>query len=137
MSENEELRFTELETSVLYIMSITMDLILRDCERRMARHSTIFRHEKKRKFTDYIQTVKRACLINDDLSQDIYKATEKTNFQDLDLWLSDGNDLARLVLLYGDRSSTVGVLDKLFELLQEAPGEGIVKEEFLKNFYLK
>ena len=118
-------------------MSITMDLILRDCERRMAKHSTIFRQEKKRKFNEYIQTIRRACIINDYLSQDIYKATAKTDYKDLDLWLSDGNDLARLILLYGDRSSTADVLERLFQTLNDAPGEGIVSEEFLKNFYLQ
>ena len=55
----------------------------------------------------------------------------------MQVWQEEANELARLILLYADRSANQDVVDAIFKFIREQPGEGIVDEELLKNFYLK
>lgn len=127
----------ETETSVLYIMSIAMDLIMRDCERRMRSNGAVWKKDKKKKFEDYLRYVRVSCSINDSLTQDIYDAERKNQYQYVDMWLRDGNELARLILLFADRSADQDAVDKIFSTIRSIDGSGIITEQMLKNFYLK
>lgn len=126
-----------LETNVLYMMSQAMDLIMRDCERRMAKNKECFKQQKKQTFNRYMQAVKTACILNEDLCQDIYEHESKRNYKDVQIWQEQANELARFVLLLADISPYMGYVNEVFKHLRSFKGEGIITEEVLKNFYLK
>lgn len=121
----------------LYMMSLAMDRLMREVEPIMRKHSEPFVREKKQMFSRYLKTVKEACLLQDEITQDIWDMDAKHNYRNVDLWLGQSNELARLVLLFADRSSDQNNVDKVFSLLRSLPGEGIVDEELLKLFYLQ
>ena len=116
-------------------MSLAMDIILRDNERRM--RPIKFSREKKQLFTRYARTVRDACYLQDQLTQDIWNVEEKHNYRNVDTWLDQANELARLVLLFADRSTDPDVVNNIFKFIREQPGEGIVNEKMLESFYLK
>jgi len=121
----------------LYMMSLAMDRLVREVEPIMNKHSESFKREKKMMFNRYSKTVKDACRLQDEITQDIWDMEQKHDYRNVDFWLEQGNELARLILLFADRSSYQDNVDKVFLLLRSLPGEGIVDEELLKNFYLK
>ncbi len=121
----------------LYMMSLAMDRLMREVEPIMSKHSESFVREKKHLFGRYSKTVKDACRLQDELTQDIWDMEAKHNYRNVDFWLEQGNELARLILLFADRSSDQNNVDKVFSLLRALPGEGIVDEDLLKLFYLK
>ena len=128
--EEKTLKQASCETNVLYMMSLAMDLILRNNEWLMSRLRQSFRKDKKQLFTRYAKTVRDACYLQDLLTQDIFDADEKNDYRNIQIWQDEANELSRLVLLFADRSADQGVVD-------EQPGEGIVTEEMLESFYLK
>lgn len=121
----------------LYMMSLAMDRLMREVEPIMKKHSESFVREKKHLFSRYSKTVKDALRLQDELTQDIWDMEEKHNYRNVDFWLEQGNELARLILLFADRSSDQNNVDKVFSLLRSLPGEGIVDEDLLDLFYLK
>jgi len=131
------LKQASCETNVLYMMSLAMDLILRNNEWLMSRQREFFRRDKKQLFTRYTKTVRDACYLQDLLTQDIFDADEKNNYKNIQIWQDEANELSRLVLLFADRSADQNVVDKIFKFIREQPGEGIVTEEMLESFYLK
>ena len=126
-----------LETNLLYMASIAMDLILRHNEWLMAKQREAFKREKKQVFTRYANAVRTACTLQDMLMQDIYDCDEKNNWSNVQVWQDEANELARLMLMYADRSVNQEVIDKIFAFIREQPSEGIVDENMLQNFYLK
>lgn len=137
MMEEKILKQASCETNVLYMMSLAMDLILRNNEWLMSRLRQSFRKDKKQLFTRYAKTVRDACYLQDLLTQDIFDADEKNNYRNIQIWQDEANELSRLVLLFADRSADQNVVDNIFKFIREQPGEGIVTEEMLESFYLK
>jgi len=135
--ENEILKQASCETNVLYMMSLSMDLILRNNEWLMSRLRQSFRRDKKQLFTRYAKTVRDACYLQELLTQDIFDADEKNGFRNIQTWQDEANELSRLVLLFADRSADQNVVDNIFRFIREQKGEGIVTEEMLQSFYLK
>jgi len=135
--EERILKQASCETNVLYMMSLAMDLILRNNEWLMSRLRESFRRDKKQLFTRYARTVRDACYLQDLLTQDIFDADEKNDYRNIQIWQDEANELSRLVLLFADRSADQGVVDGIFKYIREQPGEGIVTEEMLESFYLK
>lgn len=130
-------RYASVEINVLFMMSLAMDLILRDAEWRMRLNREQFKREKKQVFTRYTKAVRDACLLQDMLTQDIYDVDEKHNFKNVQTWQDEANELARLILLYADRSADQQVTDAIFKFIREQPCEGIVDEKLIESFYLK
>ena len=126
-----------VETNAVYMMTQTMDLMLRDMEFRMLKERERFSREKKQQFNRYLHAVKTACILNEQLTQDIYDCDEKHNFKNVQIWQEQANELARLILLYADKSVDQDVVDRIFKFIREQPGEGIVDEKMLESFYLK
>ena len=60
----------------------------------------------------------------------------EVKWKNIPVWQEESNELARLILLYADRSADVDHVEAVFKMLRELPGEGIVDEEMLKRFYL-
>lgn len=135
--EDKILKQASCETNVLYMMSLAMDLILRNNEWLMSRLRQSFRKDKKQLFTRYAKTVRDACYLQDLLTQDIFDADEKNNYRNVQIWQDEANELSRLVLLFADRSADQDVVDGIFKFIRSTPGEGIVDEQLLSNFYLK
>lgn len=135
--KNTSIKQAGIIHNCLYMMSLAMDRLMREVEPIMSKHSESFVREKKHLFGRYSKTVKDACRLQDELTQDIWDMEEKHNYRNVDFWLEQGNELARLILLFADRSSDQNNVDKVFSLLRALPGEGIVDEDLLKLFYLK
>ena len=114
-----------------------MDLILRNNEWLMAKKREYFKREKKQLFTRYTKSVRDACYLQDQLTQDIYDVDEANNFKNVDIWLEEANELARLILLFADRSANTDVVDAIFKHIRSLPSDGIVDEKMLESFYLK
>lgn len=133
----------DVEVNCLFMMSQAMDLILRDVDSRMRQmaakegKSGGFRHEKKMLFRKYAEAVRAACVMSEMLNADIVALEEKKGFRDYDLWLRESNELARLILLYADKSSEDGATEAIFGYLNSFKGAGVVSEDDLRRFFLK
>lgn len=139
MDENKNTPYRQagLETNILYMLSLSMDLILRHNEWLMSKQREAFKREKKQLFTRYTKAVRDACILQDMLTQDIYDCDEKHNWKNVPVWQEESNELSRLVLMYADRSVNQDVVDAIFKFIREQPAEGIVDEAMLDNFRLK
>ena len=126
-----------VETNTLYLMSLAMDRILRHNEWLMSKQREGFKREKKQLFNRYAKTVRDACILQDQLTQDIWDVEERHDYRNVDLWLDQANELARLILLFADKSTDEEVSNRIFKFIREQPGEGIVDEKMLEQFYLK
>ena len=135
--KNTPIRQAGTETNCLYLMSLAMDLILRHNEFLMSKQREAFKREKKQLFTRYAKTVRDACYLQDQLTNDIWDVEKSYGYKNVDVWLDQANELARLILLYADKSVDVDVVNKIFTFIREQPGEGIVDEKMLESFYLK
>jgi len=124
-------------TNALYLMSLAMDRIIRHSEWMMAKRGEAYKQEKKQIFNRYTKAVRTACILQDRLTQDIWEVEENYNYQNVDVWLDEANELARLILLFADKSVDTEVVDRIFKFIREQPGEGIVDEKLLESFYLK
>jgi len=88
-------------------------------------------------FTRFTQAVRTACLLAEQLGDDVIASTAKSNYKDLNVWQAESNELARLILLYADKSSVDHNSDAVFDRLESLDGEGIITEEVLQRFYLR
>lgn len=136
MADNE-LKPIAVEVNTIYMMSLAMDLIIRDIEWRMSKNKEAFRRDKKQLFTRFMQAVKTACVLQEDMTQDIYNEDEKHDYRNVQIWQEEANELARLMLLFADRSADQEVVDGIFKFIREQPAEGIVDEKMLDNFRLR
>ena len=136
-NKNTPINQAGLETNVLYMLSLTMDLILRNTEWLMSKQREAFKREKKQLFSRYAKTVRDACYLQDQLTQDIFDVDAKHDYRNVQVWQEESNELARLILLFADRSVDQNVVDKIFSFIREQPGEGIVDEKLLQSYYLK
>jgi len=141
----------DLEVNVLYMLTQTFDLILRDIEWRMAERgrreegrAVEFKREKKKMFREYLDGIGDICKRckksfdqNEKITQDIYDSSASSNYSSVPIWQMESNELARLILMYADKSADADKVNKIHSFLRSIPGEGIVTEEVLKNFYLK
>ena len=84
-----------------------------------------------------MQSVKTACVLQEDMTQDIYNEDEKHGYRNVQIWQEEANELARLMLLFADRSADQDIVDNIFKFIREQPAEGIVDENMLDNFRLK
>lgn len=135
--ENKDDKKLSVIINSIYMMSLSMDLMIREADRMMRRDGATFRREKRQIFTRFMKAVNTACILQEELSQDIYREDEKHNFKNVQTWQDEANELARLILLFADRSADQDAVDAIFRFIREHPGEGIVTEEMLESFYLK
>lgn len=136
MSDNK-ITVQSVETNVLYMGVMALDLILRDAERRMKAAGGEFKYEKKMVFNRFFKAVKEACLMAERLQDDVVDSTAKSSYKDYDVWLGEANELARLILLYADKSSEDGATEAIFSYLNSFKGAGVVSEDDLRRFFLK
>lgn len=135
--EDKNLKVIATEVNTIYMMSLAMDLIIRNIEWRMNRNKETFRRDKRQLFSRFMQSVKTACILQEDLTQDIYREDEKHDYRNVQVWQEEANELARLILLFADRSVDQDVVDDIFSFIRKQPAEGIVDENLLNDFRLK
>lgn len=135
--EDNKITVQSVETNVLYMGVMALDLIIRDAERRMRAVGGGFKQSKKMMFNRFIESVKTACLMAERLQDDVVDSTAKSSYKDYDVWLGEANELARLILLFADKATVEGNSEAVFDRLDSLKGEGIIDDEALKNFYLR
>lgn len=149
--EKRKVSVCDVFINVLYMMTQSFDLIFRDLEWRMEKkareeegRAVEFKREKKKMFNEYIDTIRKALALirksealNETITQDIYDSSAKNNYKSIPIWQLESNELARLILLYADHSSSEDSVNKIHKFIRSLPGEGIITEDVLKNFYLK
>lgn len=141
----------DVEINLMYMMTQSFDLIFRDLEWRMQKRAkqeegreVEFKREKKKMFNEYIDTIRKTIAhihkveaLNEIITQDIYDSSAANNYKSVPIWQLESNELARLLLLYADRSASEDAVNKIHSFIRSLPGEGIITEEVLQNFYLK
>lgn len=128
---------TDLLVNTSYMVTLTLELLIRDIERRLARENATIQREKKQNFTRFTEACKRTLYYADKLTQDIFMVDSASNWKNIQTWQEESNELARLILLYADKSADVDNVNEVFKLLRSLPGEDIITEEMLDRFRLK
>lgn len=134
---SDKITVQSVETNVLYMGVMALDLILQDAERRMRAAGGEFKYEKKMAFNRFFKAVKEARMMSERLQDDVVASTEKSSYRDYDVWLGEANELARLILLFADKSTVEGNSDAVFDRLDSLEGEGIITDDVLQRFYLQ
>lgn len=129
--------FEDLETNVLYIMTYAMDLMARDMDRKFRSEGGFFHQHKKMLFHRYTESIRQAIELSRQINDAVEQVTAPGGYKDLDKFAADGNEMARLLLAYADKSDIGDNIKAVFSLLRELPGGGLVTEEKLKRFYLR
>lgn len=120
------------------MMTQSFELIMRDFERRLKPTGIVFKHEKRQQFNRLMKSIKDIYTQFDILYGDILESAEPHGWRELDIWAEESNELARLILLYADKSAgEIENVNKIFRYLRRFKGQGIVTEEVLDRFYLK
>ena len=127
----------DLLVNTAYMAALSTELLLRELERRFAMQNAVFVKEKRMKFTRFLENTKRALFFAEELTQDIFDVDAEKNWKNIPVWQEESNELARLILLYADKSANVDNVNEVFKLLRSLPGEDIVDEKLLERFYLK
>ena len=117
--------------------ALSLELMIRDIERRLMAQGAGFRKDAKQKFSRFLDFTKKALYYAEELTQEIYDVDADVKWKNIPVWQEESNELARLILLYADKSADVDNVEKIFNLLNALPGEGIVTEEMLNNYRLK
>lgn len=134
---NKTEKSLNLLINTAFMTALTLELMLRDVERRMNMEGATMKHETKMKFTRFLDFTKKALYQADLLTQDIFDVDAQNRWKNIPVWQEESNELARLILLYADRSADTENVYKVFKTLRDIKGEGIVTEEMLHNYYLK
>ena len=136
-------RQTSLQTNLMFILALALDLLVRDNDRRMRVIGGMLNEKSrmcqttKMRFGEYSKAVKRACTLNEQITQQIYDVDERYNFKNVRIWQEEANELARVMLLFADKSTEDGARERIQAYIRSFKGEGLVDEDFLKPFYLK
>lgn len=120
-----------------YMTVLSVELMMREVLRRLETEGATVKQEKKQNFSRFIDHCKKALFFAEELTQDIYEVDSVKGWKTIPVWQEESNELARLILLYADKSADVDNVNKVFKLLRELPGPNIITEDELKRFYLK
>lgn len=123
--------------NTLYMTILSSELMLRDVESRLRQENAQVQREKKQNLTRFFESTKRALYYAEQLTQDIYDVDADKKWKNIPVWQEESNELARLILLYADKSADVDNVFKVFKTLREIKGEGIIDDSVLENYYLK
>ena len=128
---------TTVIINTAYMSVLAVELMLRDVERRLAKESATIKHDKKQKYRFFFEHCKKALYFAEQLTQDIYDVDAEKSWKNIPVWQEESNELARLILLYADKSADVENVYKVFKTLRDIKGEGIITDEVLEPYYLK
>lgn len=127
------------EVDILYSLSLVIDRLLIDLDRRMSVNLEEFSREKKKLFNRMQDGIKLAFQSIEKLNIDIEKTAEGSNYANLDIWYEGANELCRLLLLYFEKCElAVENSNQVFKFLRSlSGGKGLIDEEVLERFYMK
>lgn len=120
-----------------YMCALTLELFLRDVDNRLRMEGATIHREKKQNFSRFIEHTKKALYFADRLFDDITEVDSENKWKNIPVWQEESNELARLILMYADKSADVENVFKVFKVLRDIKGEGILDEKMLDNYYLK
>ena len=129
--------FEDLETNVLYIMTYAMDQMVNDIERKFSSMGGSFHQYKKMLFKRYLGAVRQVAELSRQLTTHVEEATAQGRYKDLDLFAADGNEMARLLLSYADKSEDPANVEAVFKCIHDLPGGTVVTDAKLKRFFLR
>lgn len=126
------------EINTLYLMSLAMDRMMLDFERRMKAVHQEFRRDKKYQFKQMMDGINRAYRAFQVLNDDIEHSCESKGWEVLDAWYDESLEIIRLLLLYDDKAGrNITNRDKIFSFIRSLEGDGVITEDVLQRFYLK
>lgn len=145
MEEVKITKFDSMEVNILYLVEQVLMLLLEDVERRLRRNNASFNHRKKMLFNRFLQNVRHARTIDDQLiSYDIYRAAKnlakdsKEWVENIDDWRKEANQLARLLILFCDKTTeNPGNAEAIFAHLESMEGKGNVSAKDLEYFHMQ
>ena len=126
-----------LEINTVYILSLTIERIMDDIERRLNAQKYAFRQEKKMRINNILKAIKNIKMQSDLIDQIDFGEGLAGNYGAYQSYQEDAYRLARIILLCADRDTDDP--KNLFEvqkLLRSQKGAGIVTEDVLNRFYL-
>lgn len=137
--DDKNIKEEDFLINMAYLMAMALDLILRESERRMkqANPNNGWKFKKKMLFNQFIDCIKKAYYLSDQIFQDVLDCEFKNETAYVDVWQEESNELARLCLLYGDRSTDAVAIDKILHFIEQMPSDGYCSDEMLSRFYLK
>ena len=138
-NEPQRRKVTQLDVTINagFMTALSLELLLRYVEDWIRMDGARFQREAKMKFTRFLDHTKKALHFAEELTQEIYNVDADKKWKNIPVWQEESNELARLILLYADRSADVENVEAVFKLLRELPGEDIVDEKMLDYFRLK
>lgn len=140
MTDEELVQRSDFLTNAAYLTALALDLMIRESEKALNQLTPAqgWKFEKKQMFSSFTDYVKKACVINEKITQDIYDLEEKnSNFKYVQVWQEEANELARFILMIVDRTTDIDIVNKIHAFIRELPSDGCATEELLNKFYLK
>lgn len=126
------------EINLLYIIIMATERIVDDIDKRLKAKKSEFHREKKMRFNQIIDSIKNIKRLNDLIDQEDYAVGLKGNYESYQYYQEDAYELARLLLLFGDRhTKDVEVGNKVIKFVRSLESAGIVDEDVLAKYYLK
>lgn len=127
-----------LEINLVYILSMAIERIMNDIERRLAEKKTAYKMEKKMRLSNILKAIKTIKMNSDLIDQIDFGEGLVGNYESYQYYQEDAYELARILLLFSDRhTKDVEMGYKTAKFLRSLEGEGIITEEVLERFYLK
>ena len=131
-------RMIQQEADILYSLSIVIDRLLMDLDRRMISLQDSFQREKKLYFRSIQNGIKQVYNNIEKLRPDIENSAKASNYRDLDVWDSGANEICRLLLLYFEKcDESAENANALMRTLRSMEGKGVIDEEDIARFYMK
>lgn len=139
MTDEELRQRSDFLTNTAYLVALALDLLVRESEKTLNRLTPAqgWKFEKKQMFTRFTDYVKKACLINEDIFKDVCDVEAKNKYKYLDVWQEEANELARFILMIGDRTSDIDTIQEIHAFIRSLPGDGNATEDLLNKFYMK
>lgn len=126
------------EINLLYIIIMATERIVDDIDKRLKAKKSEFHREKKMRFNQIIDSIKNIKRLNDLIDQEDYAVGLKGNYESYQYYQEDAYELARLLLLFGDRhTKDVEVGNKVIKFVRSLESAAIVDEDVLAKYYLK
>lgn len=127
-----------LEINLVYILSMAIERIMNDIERRLAEKKSAYKMEKKMRLNNILKAIKTIKMNSDLIDQIDFGEGLVGNYDSYQYYQEDAYELARILLLFSDRhTKDVEMGYKTAKFLRSLEGEGIITEEVLERFYLK
>lgn len=127
-----------LEINLMYILSMAIERIMNDIERRLAEKKSAYKMEKKMRLSNILKAIKNIKMNSDLIDQIDFGEGLVGNYDSYQYYQEDAYELARILLLFSDRhTKDVEMGYKTAKFLRSFEGEGIITEEVLERFYLK